>query len=143
LGRRTSRLGALTGALVSLAACAPGGRAGAPASEAPAKPLFEPYPLVEIANVRDPHDFRGKALCQRCHFPDGRLTEAPNALCASCHRFGHGNHPVDVVQKTKTTDLPLLAGGGVACHTCHDPHQKKSVLRKPFNELCTSCHGRH
>ncbi len=110
---------------------------------APPKAAFEVYPLERIAGVKDPHDFEGKALCQRCHLPDLKLTDAPNALCTECHRFGHGNHPVDVVQKKPVTELPLLAGGKVACHTCHDPHRKKSVLRKPFDELCVVCHTAH
>lgn len=110
---------------------------------APPKTAFEVYPVAQIAGVKDPHEYRGKALCQRCHLADLQLTNAPNALCAECHRFGHGNHPVDVVQKAAAKGLPLLAGGRVACHTCHDPHRKKSALRKPFNELCTSCHEAH
>jgi predicted CXXCH cytochrome family protein len=123
-------------------ACAPRPRT-APDSPAAGKALFVPYAPAEIAGVKDPHDFKGKALCQRCHYLDGKLTAEPNALCAECHRFSHGNHPVEVVQKTPVKDLPLLAGGRVACHTCHDPHQKKSVLRRPFNELCRSCHRPH
>ncbi len=133
----------LLGLVGLLLACAPAARSRAPAGAAAAKPLFEPYPLAEIASVRDPHDYKGKALCQRCHFTDGKLTADPNGLCRECHRFGHGNHPVDVVEKKPVKDLPLLAGGGLACHTCHDPHQKKSVLRKPFNELCVTCHEAH
>lgn len=131
--------------LAAFVACAPGPRAGAPPAAPPGggKPLFEPYPLAEIAGVKDPHDYKGKALCQRCHFLDGKLTAEPNGLCTECHRFGHGNHPVNVVQKRPVKDLPLLAGGGLACHTCHDPHQKKSVLRKPFDALCRSCHAGH
>ncbi len=110
---------------------------------APPKAAFEAYPAEQVAGVKDPHDYKGKALCQRCHLPDLKLAGDPNALCKQCHSFNHGNHPVDVVQKTPVKDLPLLAGGKVACHTCHDPHQKKDVLRKPFNELCTSCHKGH
>ncbi len=113
------------------------------AAATPPKPAFEIYPPAQIASVKDPHHHRGKALCQRCHFPDLKLTNGPNALCLECHRFGHSNHPVDVVQKAAVKDLPLGEGGKVACHTCHDPHQKKSVLRKSFNELCMTCHARH
>jgi predicted CXXCH cytochrome family protein len=135
---------ALAGALLGAACAAPGARTGAPAADpAPAKALFEPYPVAEIVSVKDPHEYKGAALCQRCHFPDGTLTDAPNALCTACHGFRHGNHPVDVVEKKPVKDLPLLAGGKVGCHTCHDPHQKQRVLRKPFNQLCTTCHRRH
>jgi predicted CXXCH cytochrome family protein len=93
--------------------------------------------------VKDPHAYRGKALCQRCHLPDLKLTDEPNALCHACHKLGHGNHPVDVVQKRPSGALPLLAGGKVACHTCHDPHRQRAALRKPFNALCLECHPRH
>lgn len=111
---------------------------------APPKAAFEIYPADVIAGVKDPHDFRGKALCQRCHRPDLTLTNAPNALCGECHSFTHGNHPVDVVQKPPyPAGLPLLAGGKVACHTCHDPHRKGKVLRKSFDGLCASCHKGH
>ena len=119
-----------------------GGRVAAAAAPPPAS--FEVYPVEQIVGVKDPHDFRGKALCQRCHNPDLKLTNAPNALCQECHRLGHGNHPVDVVQKPPMPkDLPLLAGGKLACHTCHDPHGKGKMLRKEFNTLCQSCHKRH
>lgn len=130
-------------ALAAALACAPRPRTVTESSAATTKALFVPYAVAEIVGVKDPHDFRGKPLCQRCHFEDGKLTAEPIALCAECHSFSHGNHPVEVVQKTPAKDLPLLSGGRVACHTCHDPHQKKRVLRKPFTELCTSCHRRH
>ncbi len=134
---------ALVAALaVALASCARrDGRV--PDSLAPPKSAFEVYPVEQIAGVKDPHDYNGKALCQRCHFPDLKLTGEPSEICTACHKFSHGNHPVNVTQKTAVKDLPLLAGGKVACHTCHDPHRKKSVLRKPFNDLCTSCHKAH
>ncbi len=140
-----SRIALAAALLAALAACShrapdPGRVADA---AAPPKSAFEVYPVAEIAAVKDPHDYKGKALCQRCHSPDLKLTNGPNALCQECHRFNHGNHPVDVVQKAAVKDLPLSEGGKVVCHTCHDPHQKKSVLRKGFNELCTSCHRRH
>jgi predicted CXXCH cytochrome family protein len=135
----------LAAAVLLAAACARSPRAAAPVAPppAPAKALFVPYPAAEIQAVKGPHDYKGRPLCQRCHLPDGRLTADANALCAGCHKLAHGNHPVNVVQKTPVKDLPLLAGGKVACHTCHDPHRKKSALRKPFDDLCLSCHGRH
>lgn len=129
----------LAAVLVATAGCA--GRTATPPPQPPGKPLFEPYPAAQVAALKSPHDYLGKPLCQRCHFPDGRLTADANGLCRTCHRLGHGNHPVDVVQRTAAKDLPLLAGGKVACHTCHDPHAKRSALRKPFNELCIACHG--
>ena len=139
-----SRAALAAAILAAVAACAHGADDGRVAdAAAPPRAAFEVYPLERIASVKDPHDYNGKALCQRCHMPDLKLTNAPNALCVECHRFGHGNHPVEVVQKTPVKGLPLLAGGKVACHTCHDPHQRKSVLRAPFNDLCRTCHGVH
>src|SRR5689334_9037961 len=104
---------------VALAACAgapkPSGRVADPS--APPRSTFEAYPAAEVAAVKDPHQHGGKPLCQRCHLPDLKLVAAPNTLCRECHRFGHGNHPVDVVQKTPAAGLPLLEGGRLACHS--------------------------
>jgi predicted CXXCH cytochrome family protein len=129
-----------------LAACAaskpaPPGRV--PDAAAPPRSAFEPIPAAEAAAVKNPHAYKGKALCQRCHAPDLALTAQANALCPECHKLMpvvHKNHPVDVVQKEPSGKLPLLAGGKLACHTCHDPHQAKPRLRKKFNELCVDCH---
>lgn len=143
--RRGAAALAAAAALAGLAACAgapgPGGRV--PDAAAPPRSAFEEYPAAEVAGVKDPHLYRGKPLCQRCHAPSLELTAEPNALCTECHRFTHGNHPVNVVQRTPAGSLPLLAGGKVACHTCHDPHRTKPSLRKPFNQLCKDCHRGH
>jgi predicted CXXCH cytochrome family protein len=128
--------------LVVCASCARRNDGRVADASAPARTAFDVYPVEELIGVKDPHAFRGKALCQRCHYPDLKLTNAPNALCLECHRFSHRNHPVDVVQKAPAEGLPLLPGGRLACHTCHDPHQK-TVLRKEFTDLCTTCHRRH
>ncbi len=137
------RIAVTVGLLVAIASCTHRSTGRVPDAAAPPKAAFEVYPAEQVAGVKDPHDYKGKALCQRCHFPDLRLTGDPNEICTACHKFSHGNHPVNVVQKTAVKDLPLLAGGKVACHTCHDPHRKKSVLRKPFNDLCITCHKAH
>jgi predicted CXXCH cytochrome family protein len=141
--RARAAAAALGAALLS--ACAAGGPAAAPAAAAPPKKLFEPRPDAEVAAVKDPHAFQGEPLCQRCHEPSGPLVADPVALCRQCHRFGHGNHPVDVVQAGDAKGLPLLAGGRLACHTCHDPHRvtPRSGLRKPFDDLCKTCHRGH
>jgi predicted CXXCH cytochrome family protein len=55
-------------------------------------------------------------------------------------------HPFRVVQDPPPARLPLMPGGFVACHTCHDPHDMKASragLRVPFSELCVECHARH
>jgi predicted CXXCH cytochrome family protein len=139
------RLTVIVIALAVLPAC--GGRSTQPGrvadAAAPPRGAFEVYPDTEIAGLKSPHLYKGKALCQRCHLPDLKLTAEPIALCRACHAFGHGNHPVDVVQKTPAGTLPLLAGGKLACHTCHDPHRAKAALRMGFNPLCKECHRRH
>lgn len=129
---------ALLAAIVAL------GCAHAPAEAPPApapKVTFVPYPAAQVAGVKDPHAYKGKALCQRCHVQGGGLLKETNALCKECHAFSGHNHPVDVVQQT-AVDLPVAAGGRLTCFTCHDPHQKKRKLRKPFNDLCVSCHAK-
>jgi predicted CXXCH cytochrome family protein len=129
-------------ALAALAACAAAtvetGRGGE--TRPPPKSAFVVLPPAALAAVKTPHDHEGKPVCQRCHEPDLKLVKPPIALCQECHAFPHRSHPVDVVQRTPAGGLPLLPGGKVACHTCHDPHQKKYVLRKKFDALCTSCH---
>lgn len=145
--RRSGRLAALAAACAVALAAGCARRVVEPGrvldAAAPPRSAFETYPAAEVAAVKSPHHYKGKALCQRCHAPDLSLTNGPNALCRECHRFGHGNHPVEVVQKAPAGDLPLLAGGKLACHTCHDPHQQKVVLRKSFDTLCQECHRRH
>jgi predicted CXXCH cytochrome family protein len=117
------------------------------APEVAAKRLFDPVPAAQVAAVKNPHSGApgGTPLCQRCHVETGPLVAEESALCRQCHRFGHGNHPVDVVQKTPAESLPLGPGGKLACHTCHEPHDiaRRGGLRKPFNDLCKSCHRGH
>ncbi|HWU54289.1 MAG TPA: cytochrome c3 family protein, partial [Rhizomicrobium sp.] len=57
------------------------------------------------------------------HFPDG--TAHKNRM--------QGN---DFVQS-------LMYNRGVTCFSCHDPHgtQNEAMLRKPINEICSSCHS--
>ncbi|MFL5299609.1 MAG: cytochrome c3 family protein [Anaeromyxobacteraceae bacterium] len=126
--------------LLLLAACAGSPRRG---------PEPVSYPAAEVAAVKDVHAYRGRPLCQGCHAEGsasgaaGALQAAPNALCARCHTFVHGTHPVDVEQKEGAEGLPL-AGRRVVCHTCHDPHavKPKAALRLAYNDLCTRCHLR-
>jgi predicted CXXCH cytochrome family protein len=130
---------ALAAGALALSGCA--GRGGPPAVE------FDPIPENEAATVRNPHDVDGRPLCQRCH-ARGRagLLSPPIALCVSCHPFGHHNHPVDVVQPVTPDGVPLLAGGKVACHSCHDPHDLKrnrAGLRYPYTDLCVRCHVKY
>jgi len=108
------------------------------------------YPDFEVKAVKNIHSYRGKPVCQACHVArTAQLKGNEAALCQGCHKFHHGNHPVDVVQKVpppSQIDLPLAAGAKVACHTCHFHHDVKKAangLRKPFTPLCTTCHKGH
>ncbi|HEX9240930.1 MAG TPA: cytochrome c3 family protein [Anaeromyxobacter sp.] len=133
---------AVSGA-VALAACAgakPPAPGRVPDAAAPPRSAFEAYPAAEVAGVKNPHSYKGKPLCQRCHAPDLGLVKQANALCTECHTRPHESHPVDVVQQGPSGNLPLLAGGRTACHTCHDPHRAKATLRMPVNALCRECH---
>ena len=131
----------------SVAGCRHGGegreQAAVPAATGnPPDAAFSQYPPEEVAGARNVHLFRGKPLCQGCHTPAGALAAEPIALCTRCHGAMHPSHPVNMVQNTHPEGLPLLPGGRVACHTCHDPHLVATArgLRKPFNALCESCH---
>jgi predicted CXXCH cytochrome family protein len=108
------------------------------------KPAYVPYSDAEVAGVKSPHEFRGKPLCQACHQPGrAELKNDPVKLCQGCHSFHGGNHPIEVVQRSPAQGIPLLAGGRVACHSCHDPHDWKrnaKGLRFPADELCVHCH---
>ncbi len=110
-------------------------------------PRWVVWPEDEAVLIKNPHEFRGKPMCQACHDKrTGLLATGAIATCTRCHDFRHGNHPVDVVQKTPAKDLPLLPGGKVACHTCHDPHDLKKFrwgLRDGYDKLCLRCHVKH
>ena len=103
---------------------------------------FQPYPEAEIAGHRNAHDFRGQPLCQACHVPGNGLKGQPLAVCGHCHDVGHMRHPMAVPMRPTPEGLPLW-DGTIVCHTCHDPHQRKAPLRKPFDDLCKPCHMRH
>jgi predicted CXXCH cytochrome family protein len=139
---------AAAGLLVALA-CAPRAVTAPPPPEpAPPRPAeFTPIPAEEAARVRNPHDHRGRPLCQRCHAPGAAgVTKDPIALCAECHDPVIMRHPFRVRAADHARDLPLMPGRIVACHTCHDPHDvkaRRAGLRLRYTELCLECHARH
>lgn len=118
-------------------ACAPG-------------PAFQGYPEQEVAGVANPHEYRGRPLCQRCHpWRDARLAGDPVELCLRCHPREHRvhpqGHPLGAELAVKPERLPLWRGR-LACHTCHDPHDVRSHqagLRLEATPLCLECHRRH
>lgn len=85
--------------------------------------------------------------CAKCHYPQGFA----DAMATAQERgVGFGD-----VQFKKPlfpngplffdfSKLPELAGEGIACQVCHDPHQYSSEnvtgLRAPQSQLCGSCH---
>jgi predicted CXXCH cytochrome family protein len=95
----------------------------------------------------NPHGPGPEADCLRCHGPGEQVVVGdPIALCAQCHDASRMRHPFRVVQEPPPEGLPLMAGGFVACHTCHDPHDpaaRPHGLRLAFRELCLRCHQRH
>lgn len=116
---------------------------------APRPPVtFEPLAPAQAALVRNVHAHGQTSLCQGCHQrgapAPALLHEEPVALCKSCHRFAHGNHPVEVAMKRPSGKLPLWKGQ-VTCVSCHDPHavREKRGLRAADAELCLACHARH
>jgi predicted CXXCH cytochrome family protein len=130
-----------------LAACAPGKLARRPAP-APAA-AWVTYPEAEAAAVKNPHAYKGAALCQRCHVaPDGKLTvKDPPELCYPCHEAAKMTH-VNKIQKVPPPTLPYEVGGRIVCHTCHEVHDVKKNpygLRfgASYTPLCLECHRRH
>ncbi|MCM2332889.1 MAG: cytochrome c3 family protein [Anaeromyxobacteraceae bacterium] len=114
----------------------------------PPPPPWVAYPEAQVAGVQDPHLYLGQPLCQRCHTgSDGALrAKDATALCKECHPQRHGNHPVDIVHRSPSKDLPYGEGNRIVCLTCHDPHQlrfQKKGLRLAFNDLCMKCHMQH
>lgn len=114
------------------------------AATAPKAALFEPVPASQLPNHYNPHDREGKIVCQACHGVEGGLLAAADETCRRCHKSRDG-HPVGVVQAAAPAGLPLLAGGILTCHTCHDPHSgmKSDGLRLDHDVLCLRCHKQH
>ncbi|MBI5894067.1 MAG: hypothetical protein HZB79_10585 [Deltaproteobacteria bacterium] len=68
-------------------------------------------------------------------------------LCAVCHKAqAESRHSVGIPAKLNRENLPLNQQGNITCAaTCHNVHTKnidlaKKMLRRPFNNLCLSCH---
>jgi len=138
------------GLMLASALAATGCARRGPEAKAPAparKVEFTPVPAMEAIHAANPHDHRGKPLCQRCHEQgEERLGLDPIALCAQCHEPAHMRHPFDVPQPDPPADLPFGPGARIVCHTCHDPHDVKTHrggLRLEYGALCARCHVRH
>ncbi len=111
--------------------------------------VFVTHPEEEVAAVANPHDYRGRPLCQRCHPDRSSRVPDPVGLCLRCHQREHGIHPqghrLGVPIAARPEALPLWQGG-MACHTCHDPHDvraHRAGLRMSSTPLCLQCHRQH
>ncbi len=107
--------------------------------------LFVNYSPAEASAVRNPHLYKGRPLCQRCHVQNtASLTASPVALCKACHQGEHIAHPVDVSQlEPMARPLRLGPGGALLCHTCHSHHdvyRHEHGLVLEGDTLCTVCH---
>jgi predicted CXXCH cytochrome family protein len=110
------------------------------------KRVYTALPAAEVAGVKDPHRFRGGALCQGCHAAGtAALQRDAIDLCAGCHAQAHGDHPLRLAPRRPPEGLPLWQGQ-IACHTCHDPHavgaRAGHGLRLPGDALCRRCHDK-
>lgn len=142
-----SRIVLFAAAAALFAAC---GHAAVPAAASPParqRVEFVPLPDMEAVHVRDPHDYQGRTLCQRCHVPgEERPSFDPVALCTQCHDRENMRHPVGIAQPGDAQGLPLVEGDRIVCHTCHDPHAVKAYphgLRSEYVPLCKRCHAAH
>jgi predicted CXXCH cytochrome family protein len=130
-------------AVFSLAACAPRiARRPSP----PPKAGWVVYPEAEVKDVKNAHEYKGAALCQRCHVSSGGglRTKEPE-LCWECHVGTTMTH-VGKIQSPPPRTLPYEEGGRIICHTCHDPHDVKSQkygFRAQYSSVCLECHKRH
>jgi predicted CXXCH cytochrome family protein len=151
LPSRCSHAWPIAAALLLVAGCRHSSAGAEPAAGGGIAPRarveFEGVPALEASHVLNPHDHKGKPLCQRCHVSGEQQPFIdPIALCIQCHDPKHMKHPYNVVQATGAEGLPLLPGRLIACHTCHDPHDVKknrAGLRAEYVSLCSRCHQRH
>ena len=109
--------------------------------------------------------FAESCSTSECH-PDiarGKVVHVPaeEGRCLNCHQKVNSAHP-----SGETADFVLAIGGGALCYACHDeenfrgkyehgpsasgaclychgPHasDQKSLLRRPLEDLCLSCHS--
>lgn len=120
-----------------------------------------------------PHPSWNVAACTECHAAEetarlaSRVTRPCRALCATCHTFPEGHHPVGkAISRAMPAPLLLTSSGTNTCVTCHDTtrprfestawvsqslieratrRQKENrtcflVLRNDRGQLCRNCH---
>ena len=89
---------------------------------------------------------RAGLLCSDCHNPHlpsrrhlrafrqsgfARM-DATSRLCVECHR--------DVAAQLNLPSHHPVREGALACISCHDPHEDRSVAFGDRNQLCADCH---
>jgi predicted CXXCH cytochrome family protein len=114
----------------------------------PAKGQWVVYPEAEVKDVKNVHDYKGAALCQRCHVDGGKKLLAADvpSLCLPCHPGAVKMTHVGKIQNPRPASLPFEPGGRIICYTCHDPHDVKAHkygFRADYTKVCLECHTKH
>ena len=84
------------------------------------------------------HEPVAKGQCSSCHkaesYPDKLGINSRNHICSECHKKME-----DEILSSKFIHGPVKSGD---CLSCHDPHDsdRSFFLRRPYSELCSSCH---
>ena len=64
--------------------------------------------------------------------PGSRDMDVPSRLCIECHR--------DVSAEFNYPSHHPVREGGMACTSCHDPHEDSRVAHATTNQVCAECH---
>ncbi len=106
----------------------------------------------EVGEVINPHDFKNKEYCARCHAAElPKLSHDPVTTCTKCHPGNIANHPVyrhpmNVQPSRKVLipeGLPLTINDAMVCYTCHDYHNTTGMdkmLWIGYRNICVACH---
>ncbi len=93
----------------------------------------------------NPHDYEKEEYCAECHTNKGpELIDDHIGVCIGCHPNNIRDHIIDIIPKiTLPPSIPLTKDRRMACHTCHEHHNKlkrKQMLRFDYDTFCISCH---
>jgi len=106
----------------------------------------------EELKVMNPHDFKDKKSCARCHTAEvPKLHHDPVTTCVKCHPGNVANHPVYrhpiKVQASRKVlipeGFPLSVDDDMVCYTCHDYHNTvgmDKMLWIEYKDICIACH---
>ncbi len=101
--------------------------------------FFSPGPLSPA------HAVKGNDDCRQCHLLDhadialgsALINSLPTTTCTTCHDF-EGNETL-AHNQFQTSGL---AGGALACGSCHQLHEGLDVLHSG-SQQCSTCHEKH